>query len=106
MVSGQCRCSVILSEAVPKSKNPYSALIAALPKGILPTIPAGNLFALLFVLILEDVMRAYLANLTTKARILLAVPLIAIAYVIVTMVVPAVVHAAVPEVVRSVLSLI
>jgi Na+/alanine symporter len=51
-------------------------------------------------------MRAYLANLTTKARILLAVPLIAIAYVIVTIVVPAVVHAAVPEVVRSVLSLI
>jgi hypothetical protein len=54
----------------------------------------------------EDVMRACLANLTTKARILLAVPLIAIAYIIVTIVVPAVVHAAVPEVVRSVLSLI
>ncbi len=51
-------------------------------------------------------MRAYLANLTPKTRMLLAVPAVAIAYVIVTMVVPAVVHAAVPEVVRSVLRLI
>jgi hypothetical protein len=51
-------------------------------------------------------MRAYLANLTPKIRMLLAVPAVAIAYVIVTMVVPAVVHATVPEVVRSVLRLI
>jgi len=50
-------------------------------------------------------MRAYLANLTPKTRMLLAVPAVAIAYVIVTMVVPAIVHAAVPEVVRSVLRL-
>ena len=51
-------------------------------------------------------MRAYLANLTPKTRMLLAVPAVAIAYVMVTMVLPAVVHAAVPEVVRSVLRLI
>ncbi len=51
-------------------------------------------------------MRAYLANLTPKTRMLLAVPAIVIAYVLVTMVVPAIVHAAVPEVVRSVLRLI
>jgi hypothetical protein len=50
-------------------------------------------------------MRAYLANLTPKARMLLAVPVIVIAYMIVTMVVPAVVHAVVPDVVREVLNL-
>jgi hypothetical protein len=51
-------------------------------------------------------MRAYLANLTPKALMLLAVPVVAIAYPIVSIVAPAVVHAVVPEVVRSVLSLI
>jgi hypothetical protein len=51
-------------------------------------------------------MRAYLANLTPRTRMLLAVPAIVIAYLIVTIVLPAVVHAAVPEVVRSVLRLI
>ena len=51
-------------------------------------------------------MRAYLANLTPKTRMLLAVPAIVIAYALVTMVVPAIVHAAVPEVVRTVLRLI
>jgi hypothetical protein len=51
-------------------------------------------------------MRAYLANLTPKTRMLLALPAIVLAYVIVTMVLPAIVHAAVPEVVRSVLRLI
>ena len=50
-------------------------------------------------------MRAYLANLTPKTRMLLAVPAVVLAYVIVTMVLPAIVHAAVPEVVRSVLRL-
>jgi hypothetical protein len=54
----------------------------------------------------EDVMRAYLAKLTPKTRMLLAVPAVVIAYMIVTIVIPAVVHAAVPEVVRSVLRLI
>ena len=51
-------------------------------------------------------MRAYFANLTPKTRMLLALPAIVIAYLIVTIVVPAAVHAAVPEVVRSVLKLI
>ena len=51
-------------------------------------------------------MRAHLARLTPTVRMLLAVPVLVIAYMIVTIVVPAVVHAAVPEVVRSVLSLI
>jgi hypothetical protein len=67
---------------------------------------AGTFSALFSYLKAEDVMRAYLANLTPKTRMLLAVPAIVIAYVIVTIVVPAVVHAAVPEVVRSVLRLI
>jgi len=51
-------------------------------------------------------MRAYLAKLSPKTRMLLAVPVIVTAYVIVTMVVPAVFHAVVPEVVRSVLRLL
>ena len=67
---------------------------------------AGTFSALFSYLKAEDVMRAYLVNLTPKTRMLLAVPAIVIAYVIVTIVVPAVVHAAVPEVVRSVLRLI
>lgn len=51
-------------------------------------------------------MRAYLAKLTPKALILLAVPVLAIAYPLVTIVLPAVLRAVVPDVVRSVLSLI
>jgi len=51
-------------------------------------------------------MRAYLANLTPKARILLALPIVAIAYPVVTCLIPAVIRAVVPDVVRSVLSLI
>ncbi len=51
-------------------------------------------------------MRAYLAKLSPKARILLAVPVIVTAYVVVTMVVPAVLHRVVPEAVRSVLRLL
>ena len=49
-------------------------------------------------------MRAYLANLTPKTWMLL--PVVAIAYPVVTVVLPAVVRAVVPEVVRSVLRLI
>jgi hypothetical protein len=59
-----------------------------------------------FVLEAEDFMRAYLAKLSPKTRILLALPAIMLVYMIVTVVVPAVVHAAVPEVVRQVLRLI
>ncbi len=51
-------------------------------------------------------MRAYLANLTSTAKLLLALPILAIAYPVVTIVVPDVIRAVVPEVVRSVLSLI
>jgi len=51
-------------------------------------------------------MRAYLANLTPKAAMLLAVPVLAIAYPVVTAVLPAVVRAVVPDVVRTVLSLL
>jgi hypothetical protein len=50
-------------------------------------------------------MRAYLANLKPKALMLLAVPVVAIAYSVVTIVVPAVVRAVVPDVVRTVLHL-
>jgi hypothetical protein len=51
-------------------------------------------------------MRAYLAKLSPKVRILLALPLIAISYPVVMIVLPALVRAIVPDVVRSVLSLI
>jgi hypothetical protein len=51
-------------------------------------------------------MRAYLANLTPKALMLLAIPVFVIAYAVVTIVLPALVRAVVPDVVRSVLSLI
>jgi len=51
-------------------------------------------------------MRAYFTKLTPKARMLLALPLIAIVYPLITCVVPAVIRALVPDVVRSVLSLI
>lgn len=51
-------------------------------------------------------MKAYFANLPTKTWMLLLVPALALAYPIVSVVLPAVVHAVVPEVVRSVLSLI
>ena len=51
-------------------------------------------------------MRGHLANLTPKGFLLLAVPVLAIAYPVITMVVPAVVRAVVPDVVRSVLHLL
>jgi hypothetical protein len=51
-------------------------------------------------------MKAYLDNLPTKTWILLVVPAVALAYPIARVVIPAVVHAVVPEVVRSVLSVI
>ena len=51
-------------------------------------------------------MKAYLTNLPTKTWLLLVVPAVALVYPIATMVLPAVVRAVVPEVVRSVLSVI
>jgi hypothetical protein len=54
----------------------------------------------------EDVMKAYFANLPMKIWLLIAVPAVLIAYPVTCLVVPAVLHAVVPEVVRSVLSMI
>ena len=51
-------------------------------------------------------MKAYFANLSAGRWMLLTAPLVLIAYPVVRIVVPAVVHAAVPEVVRTVLRLI
>ena len=51
-------------------------------------------------------MRAYLAKLTPNVRMLLAIPLITLAYPVVMILVPALVRALMPDVVRSVLSLI
>jgi hypothetical protein len=51
-------------------------------------------------------MRAYLANLTPKARVLLALPVLAIAYPVIMILVPAIIRAVIPDAVRSVLSLI
>lgn len=51
-------------------------------------------------------MRAYFSNLPPKVWVLLAVSVTAIAYPIASCVLPAVVHAMVPDVVRTVLSLL
>lgn len=50
-------------------------------------------------------MRAYLDKLPPKTRMLLAIPVVFAAYPIVMMLLPAIVHAMVPDVVRSVLRL-
>lgn len=51
-------------------------------------------------------MKAYFNNLPTKTWLLLVMSLVVVAYPIARIVVPAVLHAVVPEVVRSVLSVI
>ena len=51
-------------------------------------------------------MKAYFTNLPTKIWLLVVVPALLIAYPVVRIVVPAVLHAVVPEVVRNVLSVI
>ena len=51
-------------------------------------------------------MKAYFTNLPPRVWFLIVVPALVIAYPIARIVVPAVVHAVVPEVVRSVLSMI
>lgn len=51
-------------------------------------------------------MKAFFASLSATSWTLLAVPAIVIAYPVCRVVVPAVVHAVVPEVVRTVLSVI
>ena len=51
-------------------------------------------------------MRTYFNNLPTKTWLLLVVPAVVLAYPVARLVVPAVLHAVVPQVVRSVLSVI
>jgi len=51
-------------------------------------------------------MKAYFTNLPTRTWLLLVVPVVVIAYPVVRVVLPAVVHAVVPEVVRTVLNVI
>jgi hypothetical protein len=51
-------------------------------------------------------MKAYLTNLPTKTWLLLVVPAVLLAYPLVTIVLPCVIHAVVPEAVRTVLSMI
>ena len=51
-------------------------------------------------------MRGYFANLTPRARVLLVVPLLALAYPVIMILLPALVRAVIPDVVRSVLRLI
>jgi hypothetical protein len=54
----------------------------------------------------EDAMKSYFTNLPTRTWVLLVLPAVMLAYPVVRIVVPAVLHAVVPEVVRSVLSMI
>ncbi len=51
-------------------------------------------------------MKAYINNLPTKTWVLLVVPAVLIAYPVVRIVVPVVLHAVVPDVVKTVLSFI
>jgi hypothetical protein len=51
-------------------------------------------------------MKTYINNLPMRTWLLLIVPVLAIAYPVARVVVPAVIHAVVPEVVRSVLTVI
>jgi hypothetical protein len=51
-------------------------------------------------------MKVYFANMSTSRCLLLTIPVLMIAYPLVTVVVPAIVRALVPEAVRAVLTLI
>jgi hypothetical protein len=51
-------------------------------------------------------MKAYFTNLPTRTWMLVVLPAVMLAYPVGRIVVPAVLHAVVPEVVRSVLSMI
>jgi len=51
-------------------------------------------------------MRAHFNNLSMKTWLLMVVPALVIAYPVARVVVPAVIHAVVPEVVRNVLTVI
>ncbi|MCU1304731.1 MAG: hypothetical protein JWQ87_5015 [Candidatus Sulfotelmatobacter sp.] len=52
----------------------------------------------------ENAMRTYFSNLSPKTRMMLAVPLLVLAYPVITVVLPALVRALLPDAVRSVLS--
>jgi hypothetical protein len=54
----------------------------------------------------EDAMRAYINNLPTRTWLLLVIPFVMLAYPVVRIAIPVVLHAVVPDVVRSVLSVI
>ena len=54
----------------------------------------------------EDVMKAYFTNLPNRTWMLVVLPAVMLAYPVGRIVVPAVLHAVVPEVVRTVLSMI
>lgn len=54
----------------------------------------------------EDAMKAYLASRSSNAWALAGIAVVLIAYPIARVVVPAVIHAVVPDVVRTVLNLI
>jgi hypothetical protein len=54
----------------------------------------------------DDAMKTYLTNLPMKIWLLLVVPAVLIAYPVACAAVPAVIHAVVPEAVRTVLNLI
>lgn len=54
----------------------------------------------------EDVMKAYLTNLPAKTWFLVVVPAVVIAYPVARIVASEVIHAVVPEVLRTVLSVI
>ena len=51
-------------------------------------------------------MKAYFTNLPTRTWLMLVVPAVVIAYPVIRVVVPAVIHAMVPEAVRAVLRVI
>jgi len=51
-------------------------------------------------------MKAYFNNLPTKTWLLLVIPAVVLAYPVVWIGVPAMIHAVVPDVVRSVLSML
>ena len=67
----------------------------------------GELFAYLIrIPDCERTMKAFLTNLTTRHWLLLAMVAVLVAYPLVRIVLPAAVHAVVPDVVRSVLRVI
>ena len=67
---------------------------------------AGTFVSLTTYVSTEDAMQADLKHLPMKTWLLLVVPLVALAYPVCRVVIPSLIHAVVPEVVRNVLSVI